>query len=445
MHFIKKTDKAIANLIERELERQQTTLMMIPSENTTSRAVEEAVGSCLGNKYAEGYAHKRYYQGQEIVDELEILVTDRAKKLFGVEHVNVQPYSGSPANLAALLAVCETGDTILGLSLASGGHLTHGASVSVTGRLFQSIQYHVAKNGFIDYEGVERLARDKRPKIIIAGTTAYPRFIDWERFAAIADSVSAYLLADVSHISGLIVGGAYPSPVAHAHIITTTTHKSLRGPRGAMIMVTKRGLDKDPGLAKDIDKMVFPGLQGGPHENTIAGIGVALAEASTKKFTKYAHQIVANARRLADRLMDEGFELTSHGTDSHLLLVDLQNKGLIGNTMAEGCEAVGIVLNRNSVPFDPNPPFYPSGIRLGTPGVTSRDMREAQMDQIAQAIGQTATALVAAKDKLGMNREDERLASNRAAILKQASRDLETPKKTIDKLCQDFPLLETYV
>jgi len=445
MNYLSKTDKHIAKLIEREKKRQESTLMMIPSENTTSSAVEQAVGSCLGNKYAEGYAHKRYYQGQEIVDELETLVIERAKKLFGVEHVNVQPYSGSPANLAVLLAILKEGDTLLGLSLASGGHLTHGASVSVTGRLFQSIQYHVAKNGFIDYEGLERLAREKQPKLIIAGTTAYPRFIDWERFGKIADEVGAYLLADISHISGLIVGGAYPSPVPHAHVLMTTTHKSLRGPRGAMIMVTKKGMEKETNLAKNIDKMVFPGLQGGPHENSIAGIGVALHEASSKKFGVYVHQIVKNAKRLANELTSHGFELTSHGTDSHLILIDLQNKGLIGNTVAQGCEEVGIVLNRNAVPFDPNPPFFPSGIRLGTPGVTSRGMGEREMVQIAQALAEVVSALASARENLGLSRDDERKAEHRAAIIKAAKSDLKTIKKTIDDLTHKFPLRQLYV
>lgn len=445
MKYVQKTDKQIFNLIQREQKRQEQTLMMIPSENTASKAVEEAVGSCLGNKYAEGYAYKRYYQGQAIVDELESLVAERARQLFDVAHVNVQPYSGSPANLAVLLGVLNAGDTILGLALASGGHLTHGAAASVTGRLFDSIQYDVTKSGYIDYDGVARLAREKKPKLIIAGTTAYPRHIDWAKFAKIADEVGAYLLADISHISGLIVGGAYPSPAKHAHILTTTTHKSLRGPRGAMIMVTSRGLDKDPELAKRIDKTVFPGLQGGPHENTIAGIGVALQEASSKSFPKYAAQIVKNAIALADRMQSHGFELVSGGTDSHLLLVDLQSKALLGNTVAEGCEAVGIILNRNAVPFDPNPPFYPSGIRLGTPGVTSRGMKVAQMKVIADCIDETVTALQNAKTALGLSQEDERKAENRANIIKQAGRELKIVKQRIDTLCTDFPLLDVYV
>ncbi len=445
MKYVQKTDKQIYTLIKREEKRQQHTLMMIPSENTASKAVEEAVGSCLGNKYAEGYAYKRYYQGQAIVDELESLVAERARQLFDVAHVNVQPYSGSPANLAVLLGVLNAGDTILGLALASGGHLTHGAAASVTGRLFDSIQYDVTKSGYIDYEGVERLAREKKPKLIIAGTTAYPRHIDWAKFAKIADEVGAYLLADISHISGLIVGGAYPSPAKHAHILTTTTHKSLRGPRGAMVMVTSRGLEKDPELAKRIDKTVFPGLQGGPHENTIAGIGVALKEASSKSFPKYAQQIVKNAIVLADQLQSFGFELVSGGTDSHLLLVDLQSKALLGNTVAEGCEAVGIVLNRNAVPFDPNPPFYPSGIRLGTPGVTSRGMKEAQMKIVASCINDTVQALQKAKNVLELTQLDERKAENRALILKKAAGELKPIASKIEQLCKDYPLVDTYV
>lgn len=443
MKYLPKVDKEIANLIQKERKRQEETLMMIPSENIASSAVEEAIGSALSNKYAEGYAHKRYYQGQEIVDQIEDLVTDRAKKLFGVPHVNVQPYSGSPANLAILLALVEPGGTIMGLSLPAGGHLTHGSPSSFSGKLFNAVSYEVTKGGFIDYGAVSQLAKRKKPKLIIAGPTAYARIIDWKKFAQIAASVNAYLLADISHISGLIVGKVYPSPVPYADVIMTTTHKSLRGPRGAMIMVTTKGLKKNPELAKQIDMAVFPGLQGGPHMNTIAGIGVALKEAASSKFKTYATQIVKNAKVLAQELENYDFHLVSGGTDSHLLLIDLKNKNLLGNTAAEALETVGIVLNRNSVPFDTNPPFYPSGIRLGTPGVTSRGMKEKQMKEIATAIHETVNAVSKTKTAQGIKTDQEKKRLVRQELITK-TRELKKIASRILDLCKAFPLQKTY-
>lgn len=443
MKFLPKVDPQIYSLIKKEEKRQEETLMMIPSENTTSKSVEEAIGTVLGNKYAEGYPFKRYYQGQEFVDQIENLTQERAKKLFGVPYVNVQPYSGSPANFAVYVALLQPGETIMGLSLAFGGHLTHGAKVSATGKFFNSVQYELNKEGYIDYDELEKLAKKEKPKIIVAGTTAYPRKLDWKRFTDIAEKVGAYLMADVSHLAGLIAGGAYPSPVPHVHIVTTTTHKTLRGPRGAMIMVTDKGLKKNPDMGDLISKAVFPGLQGGPHINTIAGIGIALKEASTKRFQTYAQQIIKNAKILSEELKTYDFNLISGGTDSHLLLVDLINKDVLGNTAAEALEAVGIVLNRNSVPFDPNPPFYPSGMRLGTPGVTSRGMKEKEMKIIASCINETMIAISDTKKKLNISKTDEKKREVRELIIKKTPQ-LKEIGAVIKKLCKKFPNKTNY-
>jgi len=377
-------DSQIAKLIEKEKRRQEETLMMIPSENYASPAVLAALGSVTQNKYAEGYPGRRYYQGNEIIDQIENLAQKRAQKLFGVPHVNVQPYSGSPANSAVYFALLEPQDKIMGLSLDSGGHLTHGhPKITFSGRYFQSIRYEVGEDGLLDYERIEKQAEAEKPKIIVVGTTAYPRILDFKRFGQIADKVGAYLLADIAHIAGLVAAGVHPSPVTYAHVLTTTTHKTLRGPRGAMIMVTKKGLEKDPKLAEKIDRAVFPGLQGGPHENTIAAIAVALKEAGKESFREYAYQVVKNARQLASALQKRGFNLVSGGTDNHLLLVDLRNKGVDGKTVAVALEKAGIVVNANAIPGDPNPPYRPSGIRLGTPALTTRGMKEGQMEEIA--------------------------------------------------------------
>jgi len=379
-----KQDPQIAKLIDLELERQKTSLEMIPSENHSSPAVREALGSILTDKYAEGYPGKRYYAGLKYYDILEELCRERVKKLFGVVHANVQPYSGSPANQAVYLSVCEPGDTIMGLALPMGGHLTHGWKVNFSAKFFKSVQYGVdEKTSLINYEEMERLAKENKPKLIFVGATAYPRVFDWKRLGDIADSVGAYLVADIAHIAGLVAGGAHPSPVSYVHMVSTTTHKTLRGPRGGIIMVTQKGVDKDPDLPKKVDKAVFPGLQGGPHENAIAGIAVCLKEASTPAFKKYAKQIVKNAQALAEELKKHGFNLVSGGTDNHLILIDLRNKNIAGPEAQDLLEEAGITINKNSIPFDPAPPFKPSGIRMGTPAITTRGMREKEMKTIA--------------------------------------------------------------
>ena len=377
----------IFEVIKQEKKRQKEELHLIASENYSSQAVAKTLSSCLVNKYAEGQATKRYYQGNKFVDEVELIARERACKLFGVAHANVQPYSGSPANSAAEFAILENGETIMGLALASGGHLTHGhPKVTFSGRFFKSVQYSVGKDGYLDYDEIAKLALKAKPKLIIAGTTAYPRILNWKKFRQIADSVGAYLMADIAHIAGLVATGVHPSPAPFVDVITTTTHKTLRGPRGAMIMVTKRGLKKDPDLASKVDRAVFPALQGGPHMHTIAGIAVALKEASSKSFVKYAKQVVKNSKVLAKELKGYGFELVSGGTDNHLMLIDLRNKGVSGWVVAWALEMAGIILNYNSVPFDTNPPFYPSGIRIGTPTLTTRGMKEKEMEKVANWI-----------------------------------------------------------
>ncbi len=361
--------------------------MMIPSENYASKAVREAVGSVLMNKYSEGYSHKRYYQGNVVADAVEDMAIDLAKKLFKVPHVNVQPYSGSPANSAILFALLNAGDKIMGLKLSSGGHLTHGhPDITFSGKYFKSVQFGTKDDGIIDYDIVAKLAKKEKPKLLLIGTTAYPKVFDWKRLRQIADSINAWFVADVSHVAGMIVADAYPSPVPYADVVMTTTHKTLRGPRGAMMLVTKRGMGRDPELASKIDRAVFPGLQGGPHDNTTAGLAQALAEASTTEFKAYGKQIVKNAKALAKELANGGLTLVTGGTECHLIVIDLRPNGLSGNVVAEALEVAGIVVNRNSVPNDPAPPFIPSGIRLGTPGLTTRGMKEKEMKLVAKWI-----------------------------------------------------------
>jgi glycine hydroxymethyltransferase len=380
------TDPQIAALIQVESARQSRKLRMIASENDVSAAVLEATGSVLTNKYSEGYPGKRYYEGQQIIDQVEQLAIDRAKALFGVDHANVQPLSGAPANLAVYLAFLQPGDTVMGMSLPMGGHLTHGWNVSATGKWFRSVQYDVRKDtGVVDMDEVRELALAERPKVIFCGGTAIPRTIDFPAFAEIAGEIGAVLVADIAHIAGLVAGGAHPSPVGHAPVITTTTHKTLRGPRGAMILT-------DADHAKAIDRAVFPGLQGGPHNHTTAAIAVALHEASQPEFREYAHMIVANAKALADALLERGFDLVSGGTDNHLILIDLTSKGLGGKPAAHALDRAGIELNYNAVPFDPRKPFDPSGIRLGTPGVTTRGLKPEQMPLIANWIDRAIAA-----------------------------------------------------
>jgi glycine hydroxymethyltransferase len=381
------TDPDVAELIQAEARRQHDKVRLIPSENYVSAAVLEATGSVLTNKYSEGYPGRRYYEGQQVIDPLERLAVDRAERLFGIEHANVQPYSGSPANLAVYLAFLQPGDTVLGMSLPMGGHLTHGWPVSVTGKWFHSVQYGVrADTGRVDLDEVRDLALRERPKLIFCGGTAIPRTIDFPAFAEIASEVDAVLVADIAHIAGLIVGGAHPSPVGHAGVLTTTTHKTLRGPRGAMIMSTAEH-------ASAVDKAVFPGLQGGPHNHTTAGIAVALHEAGQPSFRAYAQQIVANAQALAAGLSARGYTLVSGGTDNHLILMDLTAQGIGGKPAAKALDRAGIEVNYNTVPFDQRKPFDPSGIRIGTPAVTTRGLTEPHMAQIA---GWMDDAIVAA-------------------------------------------------
>ncbi|WP_026931734.1 serine hydroxymethyltransferase [Glycomyces tenuis] len=385
-------DPEIERLIEAEGRRESEKIRLIASENYVSEAVMQATGSILTNKYSEGYSRKRYYEGQQLVDEVEELAIARAKELFGVEHANVQPYSGSPANLAVYLAFLKPGDTVMGMGLPMGGHLTHGWSVSATGKWFNAVHYGVREDtGRIDLDEVAEIARRERPKLMICGGTAIPRTIDFEGFAAIAAEVDAVLMADIAHIAGLVAGGAHPSPVGHAPVITTTTHKTLRGPRGAMIMT-------DAEHAKAIDKAVFPGLQGGPHNHTTAAIAVALREAARESFRAYAHQIVANAKALASALNDRGYDLVSGGTDNHLILVDLSGKEIGGKPAAKALDVAGIELNFNTVPFDKRKPFDPSGLRIGTAAVTTRGMTEGDMELVANWIDRAIGAAKAEKD-----------------------------------------------
>ena len=370
-------DPEIAHLLLAEERRQRDCLRLIPSENYVSAAVLSATGSVLTNKYSEGYPGKRYYEGQVYIDQVETIAIERAKALFGAAHANVQPYSGSPANMAVYFAFLQPGDTVMGMHLASGGHLTHGWNVSITGKYFRSVQYTVNKeSGRIDHDAVRDLARRERPKLLWAGGTAIPRLIDFAVFGEIAREVGAVFAADIAHIAGLIAAGAHPSPIPHADVVTTTTHKTLRGPRGGMILCRDEH-------AKAIDRAVFPGLQGGPHNHTTAGIAVALKEAATPEFRRYGEQVVANARALAEAMTERGFDLVSGGTDNHLLLCDLTGKGVTGKVAARALDRAGIVCNYNTVPFDPRKPFDPSGIRLGTPALTSRGMLEADMRRIA--------------------------------------------------------------
>ena len=381
-------DPEIAELIEGEARRQFEKVRLIPSENYTSVAVLEAAGSVLTNKYSEGYAGRRYYEGQQFVDPIERLAVARAEALFGVDHANVQPYSGSPANLAVYLAFMEPGETVMGMALPAGGHLTHGWPVSATGKWFRSVPYGVrADTGRVDLDEVRDLARRERPKVIFCGGTAIPRTIDFPAFAGIAAETGAVLVADIAHIAGLIAGRAHPSPVGFAQVITTTTHKTLRGPRGAMIMSTAEH-------AKALDKAVFPGLQGGPHNHTTAAIAIALHEAAQPEFRGYAQQVVANAKAMAAALLERGYSLVSGGTDNHLILMDLTPQGIAGKPAAKALDRAGIEVNYNTVPFDPRKPFDPSGIRIGTPAITTRGLTEEHMPRIAAWMDEAITAAI---------------------------------------------------
>ena len=379
---LRATDPAIASIIERETERQNTTIQLIASENFTSPAVLAAQGSVLTNKYSEGYPAKRYYGGNLVVDEAEDLARDRLKRLFGAEHANVQPHSGANANMAAFLALLDPGDKVMGMRLDQGGHLTHGSPVNFSGRLYDFVSYGVdAESETIDYDVLQALAEAERPKLIIAGATAYPRTIDFARFRAIADACGALLMVDAAHIAGLIAGGAHPSPIPYADVVTTTTHKTLRGPRAGVIMCREQ-------FATAIDKAVFPGLQGGPLMHVVAAKAVAFQEALRPEFKDYAAQIVRNASALADALSAEGFRIVSGGTNNHLMLVDLRPFGVTGKVAQEALDLAGITCNKNAIPNDPEKPFVTSGLRLGTAAVTTAGMQEAEMREISSLIAQ---------------------------------------------------------
>jgi glycine hydroxymethyltransferase len=397
---LKVGDPATYELCLAEERRQAESIRLIPSENYVSRAVLEASASVFTNKYSEGYPGKRYYEGQQVVDPLEQLTINRAKALFGSEHANVQPYSGSPANLAVYLAFLKPGDKVMGLALPMGGHLTHGWNVSITGRYFTSVGYGVRKDtGRIDYDEVRDLAKKEKPQLLWAGGTAYSRIWDFATMASIAKDVGARFAADIAHIAGLIVGGAHPSPVPHADVVTTTTHKTLRGPRGGMILSRTE-------CAQVLDRAVFPGLQGGPHVHNTAALAVALHEAAQPAFRDYAHRVVANAKVIAEELVGHGYQVVSGGTDNHLILVDLTNKNVPGKVAARALDKAGIELNYNSVPYDTRKPFDPSGIRLGSPSVSSRGMGEPEMRQIA-----------AWMDRVISNPSDENAAKVRGEVL----------------------------
>ncbi len=385
MTTLKDSDPKVWEILTHEMERQSEGLELIPSENYVSEAVLEANGSIFTNKYSEGYPGKRYYGGQEFTDQVETLAIERAKALFGAEHVNVQPYSGSPANTAIYFALLNYGDTVMGLKLDHGGHITHGLPISFSGKTYKFIAYEVDKEtGRIDYDKVEAMAMENKPKMIVAGFTAYPRDIDWKRFRAICDKCGAIAMADISHTAGLIAGKALENPVPYFDVVMTTTHKTMRGPRGAMIMCKEK-------YAKDIDRAVFPGLQGGPHMHIIAAKAVAFGEALRPEFQDYAKQVIKNANHLANKLTELGYKLISGGTDTHLILMDLTNKGVVGKEVQAALDRVGITLNKNTIPFDPNPPFNPSGIRFGTPAVTTRGMKEPEMESIAHWMDEVIT------------------------------------------------------
>lgn len=437
---IKRQDKTIYNLIIEEAKRQKEGLEMIPSENYTSPAVMEAMGSILTNKYSEGYPKKRYYGGNEFIDHIEIECQNRAKNLFNVEHVNVQPYSGSPANFAVYLATCQPGDTVMGLNLPDGGHLTHGWKVSATGILYKSVPYHVKPNGRVDIDEIWKLARENKPKLIWVGATAYAFELEFEDFAQIADEVGAYLACDIAHIAGLIIAGVHKSPVPFCHIVTTTTHKTLRGPRGGMIMVTKRGLRKDPELSEKIDRAVFPGIGGGPHDHQTAAIAIALKEAASPKFKKYGIQIVKNAKVLAKELIKGGIELVGKGTENHMVLIDLTRTNGIGAgiLVQESLGLIGITVNKNTIPQEPSSPFHPTGIRLGTPALTTRGLKETHMKKIAEWISSAVSRV--GKIELPENKEKklEYLKEQRERL--RQDKELSRIKLEVKKFSGKFPI-----
>jgi len=427
-------------LIDQEFQRQQDMIGLIPSENIASPAVSSVLASCLSNKYSEGYPNRRYYEGNQIIDQIETLAIERVKALFKVPYVNVQPYSGSPANSEILFALLQPGDTIMGLKLTMGGHLTHGhPDVTFSGRFFKSVQYGLNSEARIDFEQVRALALEHKPKVIIAGNTAYPFTLDFAKFREIADEVGAWLMADISHVTGLVVAGEHPSPIPHADVVMTTTHKTFRGPRGAMILVTDRGLKRDPDLGKKIDSAVIPGMQGGPHNATTAAIAIAAQEASQPEFQVYGKQIRRNAQALAESLMANGIKLVGDGTETHLLVMDLSAVGFgLGTQVAFAMDLAGMYANKNTVPSEPSSPFYPSGVRIGTPLVTTRGMKEPEMKQIGKWISEVV------KEVQAFPLPAEK--SQRSAFLKDFRMQMTKNKKLlairqeVKKVCQKFPI-----
>jgi glycine hydroxymethyltransferase len=407
MQNIKRSDEEVFNIIERENLRQEHNIELIASENFTSKSVMEAVGSVLTNKYAEGYPHKRYYGGCEIVDEVENLARERMKKLFNAEHANVQPHSGSQANMAVYMTLLKPGDTVLGMNLSHGGHLTHGSPVNFSGKLYNFVSYGVNKDTEqIDYEELRKIAKESKPKLIVAGASAYPRIINFEKFREIADEVGAYLMVDMAHIAGLVATGEHPSPVPYADFVTTTTHKTLRGPRGGAILCKEK-------YAKDLDKTIFPGMQGGPLMHVIAGKAVCFGEALRDDYKVYIKQVIKNAKALADELKSYGFRLVSGGTDNHLILVDLTTKNITGKDAEKLLDSVGITVNKNTIPFETLSPFVTSGIRIGTPAVTTRGFREEEMKKIAYFINY---------------------------VIEHRDEDLTSVEKQVRELCSNYPI-----
>lgn len=439
-------DKKIYDLVKKEEKRQKEGIELIPSENYASEHVRKVLSSYFVNKYSEGYPKKRYYGGNENVDSVELIAQERAKKLFKVPFANVQPYSGSPANMAVCLTTCRPGDTLMGQALTAGGHLTHGHNVSATGIFFKSVQYGLKSTGIhegedlFDYEEIRKLAREHKPKLIWVGATAYPLKFNYKKFAEIADEVGAFLAADIAHVAGLIAGGAHPSPVPYVHIVTTTTHKTLRGPRGAMILVTEKGLKKDPELGSKINKAVFPGLQGGPHDNQTAAIAIALYEAATPAFKKYSAQVVKNAKALSAILKRGGLQLVGGGSENHLILVDLSKTLSPGSGVfvQKALDFVGLTLNKNTVPAEPMSPFYPSGVRLGTPAATTRGMKDKEMKFIGEKILEIIDLLKGYKLP-----EDKKLRSEYIAKFEKEMGKNRTVKKILGevrKVALRFPI-----
>lgn len=430
----------VFELVKKEAARQKKMIGLIPSENHISPEVSSVLSSALSSKYAEGYPGRRYYEGNQIIDEIENLAKARLAKLFGVPHANVQPYSGSPANSAIEFALLEAGDTMMGLALIGGGHLTHGhPKVTFSGKYFHSVQYGLDDHARIDFDQVRELALKHKPKLMIIGNTAYPFYMDFKKFREIADEVGAYVLADISHVTGLVIAGVHPNPVPYVDVVMSTTHKTFRGPRGAMILVTAEGLKRDPQLADKIDKAVFPALQGGPHNATTAGIAIAAAEAATPAFKKYGQQIRKNADALAEALQKQGLKLVGGGTETHLMLIDLTNYGKgMGLQVAYAMDVAGIYANRNTIPHEPMSPFYPSGVRLGTPMVTTRGMKEKEMHQIAGWIARVVEEIKAEQLPADKAARRQFIRDFRARASK--NKNLLAIRQEVEAMASKFPL-----